>query len=129
LDDLTYPQPDRAYTNVGLIYLKIKKYPAAENSFRKALSLNRSNCQAHNYYGQSLYYTKNYERAALALDTAIQLCKNLDEAYYYAALAYIGAGQYSRAETRLEELIKDYGMGVYGELARKQLRELRGSKE
>jgi type IV pilus assembly protein PilF len=124
LDDITYPQTERAYVNLGIAYIKIKDYARAQKNLQEALSLNRNYCLAHNYYGQTLYFQKKYGQAAAALDSAIQLCQNLDEAHYYGALSYLGMGQKDKALARMKEIMSLYPASAYAEKARVQLNKL-----
>ncbi|MGE3974078.1 MAG: tetratricopeptide repeat protein [Bdellovibrionales bacterium] len=124
LDDITYPQTERAHVNLGLAYMKTRQYVQAQKSFQEALSLNRSYCVAHNYYGQTLYFQKKYNQAAAALDSAIQLCQNLDEAHYYNALSYLGMGQTEKARARMNEIVSLYPESSFAQKAKMQLLKL-----
>ncbi len=124
IDDITYPQTERAYVNLGIAYLRMKDFAKAQVNFQEALNLNRNYCLAHNYYGQALYFQKKYGQAAAALDSAVQLCQNLDEAHYYNALSYLQLGQTEKARTRMNEIVSLYPQSEFAEKARVQLNKL-----
>ncbi|MEQ1878368.1 MAG: tetratricopeptide repeat protein [Bdellovibrionia bacterium] len=119
--DLTYPQPERALANLGLAHFKTKNYPLAEKRLKEALKANNTFCPAHNYYGQTLYYMKEYKRAAQAVDAAVQVCRDLDETYYIGALSYFRIGQKEKGQARMREIIELFPKSKYVPKARAHL--------
>ena len=119
--DLTYPQPERGLSNLGLAYFRTKKYSLAEKTLKDALRTNNSFCPAHNYYGQTLYYMKEFKRAAQAVDAAVQVCKDLDETYYIGALSYFRLGQKEKGQARMREIIELFPNSKYVPKARAHL--------
>lgn len=108
LADLTYPQPGKAYINFGLAYFREEKYSEAKEVFLKALSFERENCLAQNYYGRCLLELKENAKAIQALDKAAGVCLkvNFDEPIYFSAIAFYRMGDKLKAESRLETLVQ-----------------------
>ncbi|MEN0060466.1 MAG: tetratricopeptide repeat protein, partial [Bdellovibrio sp.] len=90
LEDLTYPQPEKAYINLGLAKFNQKNYSGAREAFSKALRSVPDDCIASTYFGRTYFETGDYAQATEALDRAIGFCQKLlyDEPHYYSALAY-----------------------------------------
>lgn len=127
LNDLTYPSPEKALINMGLVKFNTKQYQDAQNQFLKAIKAAPDDCIAHTYLGRSLFEQTQYSRAAEALDRAISFCqKNLyDEPHYYSALAHYRSGDKNKSITRFEEIVKYYPNGKYREKSQDMLKLLR----
>lgn len=126
-DDLTYPFPEKAQLNLGIIHFKKQYYEKARDYFLKSLSYQKENCLTSSYYGRTLYEMKKFKEAALALDQAVSLCQRsqFDEPHYYSALTYFQLGKEKQAEARLEEVVKFYTNGQYSSKAREMLEVIR----
>jgi len=122
--DLTYPQPEKAYSNLAIAYLRTKNYRLAQKAAEQAIDLNRSDCMAKGLLGQVFYYQKQFVKAAANLDSAVELCKNLDEAHYFGALSYLQMGKMEKARARMKELISLYPESRFADLARAELAKL-----
>ena len=127
IDYLTYPTPERAYSNMGLAKFKQSDFEGAKKHFQKSIELQRENCMALTYYGRCFYELKDFKRSAEVLDKAVGFCmkSQYDEPHYYSALSYYQIGQVVKAETRLEELIKLYPDGKYVEKAKTALETMK----
>jgi Tfp pilus assembly protein PilF len=127
LKDLTFPNPEKPYLNLGLASFRQRQFKEAKNHLLHALEYQRNNCMAQTLYGRSLLELKEYANAASALDRAIGFCRNeeADEPQYYSALAYYQLGEQRKAETRLDEIIKIYPNGRYRDRARSMLETMR----
>lgn len=127
LNDLTYPTPEKAYINLGLVKFNQKDYSAARAAFSKALGTTPDDCISNTYFGRTFFEEADYSRATEALDRAIGFCqKNLyDEPHYFSALAYYRLGEKSKSVVRFEELIKYYPTGKYREKAKGMLSLIR----
>lgn len=127
LDDLTYPNPEKAYMNLGLAQFEEKNYDASKESFLRSLNIQRDNCATNSYYGRSLFELKEYEKAAEALDTAVGFCQRalFDEPHYYDALTYYRLGQKDKSMARFEEIVKLYPNGKYRDKAKAMLELIR----
>ncbi len=111
--DLTYANKDKVWLNFGLSYFFQNKYEKSETFFLKAISMNRENCLAYNYYGRSQIEQERFKKAAKALDQAIYHCrvKGFDEPHYYGAIALFRLGYKSKAIARLQEGRKKFPHG------------------
>ncbi len=55
MNDLTYPQPEKPWVNYGIAHFKLNNFKEAKDAFAKAIDYQRDHCEAHSYYGRSLY--------------------------------------------------------------------------
>jgi tetratricopeptide (TPR) repeat protein len=109
LKDLTYTTPEKAHTNLGIAYMNKESFEKSKKSFSTAIQINRTFCPAYNYYGQTLFRNKEYEKAIQIFDSAAKQCDQLpSEIQYYGALSYYKIGQLDKAIARFEEVIKEY---------------------
>jgi type IV pilus assembly protein PilF len=125
--DLTYINPERAFTNLGMTQFKMGQFDEAKKSLAKALDIQRENCLAQSYFGRCFYELKDYKRATETLDRAVGYCQRIlfDEPHYYSALSYYQLGKSAKAQARLEELIKLYPDGRYSDKAKSMLETIR----
>lgn len=123
LKDLTFSEYYLIYVNYGILEFKQKNYTASKMYLKKALELDRENCQAHLYLGRNYLDTVEVSLAADQLEKAISFCQpqGVDDAHYYAALAHFRNKQRDRAIVRFEELIQIFPTGKYNEKAKKML--------
>lgn len=107
-DDLTYPQPGKAYINLGLSHFREGNFVAAKEAFLKSIGFDRESCLAQNYYGRSLLELNEHSKAIQAFDQATGFCSkmNFDEPIYFSAIAYYRMGDVTKARSRLESLIE-----------------------
>lgn len=126
LKDLTYDRPAKATLNLGIAYFQLKDYSNARQYFVQTLKYGRDNCLANSYLGRTYFEARDFERASRALDTAVGFCKahQFDEPHYYSALAYYQLGERAKAQARLEEVVKIYTHGKYGEQAKSLLKTI-----
>ena len=117
LNDLTFPTPEKAYANLGLIKFNQKKYDEARSAYSKVIAQVPDDCVAATYYGRTYFEENEYPTAAQYLDRAIGFCQRslFDEPHYYSALAYYRGGDKSKAIARFEEIVKLYPNGKYRE--------------
>lgn len=125
--DLQYVEPDKVYSNLGLAYFNLSDFNQAEKNFLESLKVRRKNCLALAYYGRSLYELSSFDKAAEALDQAIESCKvmKFEDPYYFSALSYMKGGQREQAVARLEEGLAAYPQGQYAAKARSMLELLK----
>jgi Tfp pilus assembly protein PilF len=131
IDDLTYPSVDKAYVNLGLAQFNQKNYGPAKESFLRAMNASRDNCIANAYYGRTFFELKEYDKASVALDTAIGFCQRalFDEPHYYSALTYYRLGDKEKAMARFTEIVKLYPEGKYREKSNAMLEMLRKAQQ
>lgn len=123
LKDLTFPGYASVYANYGILEFKQKKYSAAKVYLKKSLESDRENCITHVYLGRSFLELKELSLATDQLEKAISFCRpvTIDEAHYYAALAFYRNNQRDRAMARFEELVKLFPMGLHYDKAKQML--------
>lgn len=123
LDDLTYGQPQKAYSNLGLAYFRKRNFTQARDKFAEAVKLQREDCLAQTYYGRSLFELGDFTNASITLDNAVELCKNAqpDEPQYFSGISYYKLGQTEKAVARMEEVIRVYPKGKYAKKAESML--------
>lgn len=119
LNDLTYSQSEKAYSNLGLNEFQQKNYEESKKYFSKALEYNKESCFNLNYYGRSFFEQAKYESAIPSLDRASLFCESeqFDEPIYYSAIAHYRIGQKDKSISRFKELIKIYPQGKFTEKA------------
>lgn len=127
INDLTYPDPDKALGNIGLAYFKKGLYQKAKKNLYEAIKINRESCFAYTYYGRTLHELNNFSNARDAFERAIGLCKpaKFPDAHFYSGLNYYKMGQKSRAITRFEELIELYPYSDQADEARSMIKIIR----
>lgn len=118
--DLTYTQPEKSWTNLGLAYFMDGRMEPAKSALVKAMELDRNYCPAYTIYGKVLYEQQLYLSAAQSLDQAVGKCRNYqyDEPNYYSALSYLKLGQRDTARAKLQEIITRFPDGEYARKAR-----------
>lgn len=111
--DLTYAKKDKVWLNLGLSYFFQNNYKKSESFFLKAISMNRKNCLAYNYFGRSQVEQGQFKKAAKALDQAVFHCRKrgFDEPHYYSAISFFRLGYKSKAIARLQEGRKKFPNG------------------
>lgn len=120
--DLTYPSPEKAYSNLALAYYKKGDYAKAKETSLAALKADKSFCPAQSTYNLSLFFLEDYKRAASSFEkTANQCDKEKEEAHYYSGLSYYKLGSKEKATARLQEVISLFPEGEYAEKAKNML--------
>ena len=127
LADLTFNAPDRAWTNMGLVYFRRGDFGQARAKFAEALRLNRENCLAQTLYGRSLLEMGEFQSATESLDNAIKICKGteFDEPHYFSGLGYLKLGDTGRGLARLEEAVKLFPYGKHAQRAKSMLQQIK----
>ena len=127
LNDLTFPNPEKAYINLGLAKFNQKDYSSARKAFASAIESAPDDCIANSYLGRSRFEAEEYPQAAEILDKAVGFCQKnaFDEPHYYSALAYYRMGEKTKSMARFEEVIKYYPSGKYREKAKGMLSLIR----
>ncbi len=125
--DLVYPEPEKTLANLGIAHFYLSEYSLAEKNFLDSLKLRRQNCLASSFYGRTLYELSAFEKAAEALDQAIDQCKRakIEEPYYFSALSYMKLGQREQAVARLEQGLSTFPEGQYAAKSRSMLELLK----
>ena len=123
LKDLTFTDFSSVYANYGILEFKRKRYPTAKVYLKKSLETDRENCMSHVYLGRANLELNELSLASDEFEKGVAFCSPLgiDEAHYYAALAFFRNNQKDRAMVRFEELIKLFPNGKNNEKAKKML--------
>jgi|SRR3989338_1116025 len=123
LQDLTFVDYPSVYANYGVLEFKRKNYSKAKEFLKKSLASDRENCLTHVYLGRTHLELKELILATDQLEKSISFCKpiGVDEAHYYAALAYYRNHQRDKAMVRFEELIALFPMGKHSDRAKQML--------
>jgi len=116
--DLLYNTPEKAYVNLGIVYLKKNEIRTAKTTFEKAIEANNKYCISYNFYGQALFQLRDFSNAQSAFQTALELCKNdYDEAHYFSGLSLYKMGEKEKAIARMNEVIQRYPSSEYSKKA------------
>ncbi|MEM1156969.1 MAG: tetratricopeptide repeat protein [Verrucomicrobiota bacterium] len=102
------PEPGVKAYNAGTDLLSELKFTAAEKQLRQALQENEKFPEAHNNLAYALRKQgpDHYKEALRHYNRAIELDRNLDEAYMYRGVLYVQMGQIDQAQADLEILRK-----------------------
>jgi len=121
--DLTFTDYASVNVNYGVLEYKKKNYPLSKSYLKKALEINREDCQGHLYLGRNYLDTQDTALAVDELEKAIPFCQPTgdDDAMYYAALAHFRNNQRDQAMVRFEELIQIFPNGKNSDKAKKML--------
>ena len=123
LKDLTYNQPEKAHTNLGLAYFRKNNFKDAREQFLQALKLNKDYCPAYNHYGKTLMKLKQFDDASGVFDRGIKVCQHSpEEVHYLSGLSYYQRGKKDMALIRLKEVAKLYPGSEYSEKSRSLLK-------
>lgn len=122
VNDLTYPTPEKSFSNLALAYYKKGEFSKARDNALTALKSDKNFCPAQSVYGLSLFFLEDYKKAAPTFEKIVGKCeKEKEEAHYYAALSYFKMGFKDKAEARLQEMIHLYPEGEYTDKAKTML--------
>ena len=83
------PENDLAYSYLGDIFFKKKRYDGALKLYRKALDLNPTNAEDYFRIGQIYYYKKFGNKSIENFEKSYSLNPKLKFAYYHIGLAYL----------------------------------------
>ncbi|NJL25160.1 MAG: tetratricopeptide repeat protein [Calothrix sp. SM1_5_4] len=113
--DLTYPFPEKTYSNLGMAYFLSGHYQKAEEYLAKSLQIRRQSCTTANYYGRTLLEMKRIQQSAEVLDQAVEFCRptKFEDPLYFSAMSYFSLGEKEKSRARLEELLKEYPKSKY----------------
>jgi len=101
------PRDDRAYAELGWLYMRDRKYRQAEKVFRRAVKLNPRNCRA--YFGIGLIFkgSGRYAQAEKMLEKSFSLDPNNETACAELGWIYMNVDHdYSRAEELFSSALK-----------------------
>jgi type IV pilus assembly protein PilF len=105
-ENLLFDRPEQAWTAIGLANFQKQDYPAAERSYRKAMSLNSRYYLAPFHLGE-LYYSQ--ERPVEALDMftlAVGLAPEFSNGHYWQGLVYMKTKEIDKAKQSFKEVVR-----------------------
>jgi Tfp pilus assembly protein PilF len=125
LEDLTYPFQGKVYINLGLACFEETQFNDAKDYFLKAITFDRENCLAQNYYARTLLELKDFKRAITGFDKAEAFCskQSFDEPAYFSAVTSYRMGDIYKAKLKFEALVDKNS--TYREKAEQMLEILR----
>jgi type IV pilus assembly protein PilF len=125
--DLTYPNPEKAWTQLGMAQFSKGDFNSAKKSLAEAIKINRQNCTAFSFFGRSLYELHDYSGAAEQLDRAIQVClgSDFDDPYYFSGLSYYKLGEKEKATARFEQIKEKFPESKYSANAQSLLKVMK----
>lgn len=123
VEDLTYANFVSSYNNMGLAKFNLKKFSEALTYFTRSVESLKEDCFSQLYFGRTLLELKRNKLAAARLDLAGYYCRQskIDEAQYYAAIAYYRLGRVDVSLNRFNDVIKYYENGPNKENAREMI--------
>lgn len=92
-----YPDNDRTYNNLGMIYYDHKEYVKALQCYQNAIKLNPKHSLAYNNLGNTYYGLNEYEKALQYYQKAIEINPNFADSYYNVGNLYNGLKEYIKA--------------------------------
>jgi eukaryotic-like serine/threonine-protein kinase len=98
------PNNPYAYNNLGAVLLQSGRFQEAVEPLQKSLQTDPE-AQAYSNVGIAYFYLKQYDKAILNYEKAVQLVPNSDMFVGNLAEAYSLAGQKDRAQTTFEQAI------------------------
>ena len=95
---------------MGLVKFNLKKYDDAMTYFTKSVEAFREDCFSQLYLGRTLLELGKNKLAASRLDLAAYFCRQsrIDDAHYFAAIAYYRLGKVDQSLIRFNDVIKLY---------------------
>lgn len=101
-----YPKESIFFSNLGIVYVVLKKYSAAGTVFQNALKLDDTAVDSHNGLGMVYYEMDDLDGAEKEFKKAIRLDPNDSIAYFNLAAVYGRQGRSDEAAGQLEETIR-----------------------
>ena len=99
------PQMASAYNNLGIVYLRQRRYEDAVRTLQKGLKLNPKMAGAQMVLGLAYYQQSQYEKAELAFQAALRLNPSDRNAQLYLGRTQIHQRNYLEAAQKLEKLL------------------------
>ncbi|MDH3997973.1 MAG: tetratricopeptide repeat protein [Desulfuromonadales bacterium] len=105
-DNILFDRPEMAWTGIGRAYAQMNNFPAAQNAYKKALSLNSQYYEASFHLGELLFNLNRPVEALDAFTKAVTLAPRMVVAHYWQGLAYMRLQQEEKAREAFEEVIR-----------------------
>lgn len=113
--DLTYTNPEKTLSNLGMAHFYLGHYKKAEDYLARSLQMRRESCTSAHFYGRTLLELKRLNDSAEMLDHAVEWCRptKFEDPLFFSAMSYFSLGDREKSRARLEELLKDYPKSKY----------------
>jgi len=122
LDDLTYKKQDQTYYNLGVIDLKVKNTRRAMSYFKKSVSKNQFNCNAHFQLGTHYLKANHLQEAKKHFaEGSDGPCFKMQASHYYLGLTNMKLGNYERAYKDFSLFTKRFPKSKYVNLAKRKI--------
>jgi tetratricopeptide (TPR) repeat protein len=99
------PHVANYHHKLGMIHQALRNYPAASNSYHRAIELDATNPSSFSNLSQVLLELKEYDRAVSFMEQAIALNPDVPEYYVLLARGLIAADRKEGIETLLEKAV------------------------
>jgi tetratricopeptide (TPR) repeat protein len=96
----------KPHYKIGLVYLRSRNYPAAQEAFSKAIQIDPGYTLAYKESGENYYSQKEAAKAVTAYEKYLTLTENPEPAKLRMAFFYFMAKDYPKANTMFENLVK-----------------------
>ena len=106
LQNFQYETPEKPYWNLGLVYLRQKKYEDAIRELKNALRVNPNMVPVHNLLGSVYAKMGDTKKAVSSYERALQIEPNDINAHYSLACIYQEEGSAALAEKAFSEVTK-----------------------
>lgn len=119
-EDLTYPNPEKVHSNLGVAYYYLSNYEKAQKELDLALKVDRNYCQAIVYKVKNMYYRKKYIQSARLADKAELSCpgRHVPEMVYLAGMGRFMTGRNDEAKNRFEKLVNKHPNSEFSQKAK-----------
>lgn len=105
-NDLLYPTPENAYTNMGWAYFKKGDPIKAAESYQKAIEKNPKFSLPHHNLGLVYFSLDKVDDAISEYKIAIRFFPNYIDAHYNLGLAYLKLNKKSSAADEFKEVVR-----------------------
>jgi Tfp pilus assembly protein PilF len=102
----TYPNPEKAYNNIGLAYVGKGDLISARRAFRDALAFRDNFPEAHRNLGTVYFQQGHVEDAIREFREAVRLRPNYAEALTDLGVAYLERGSKAEAAAQFQKVIQ-----------------------
>jgi Tfp pilus assembly protein PilF len=102
----TYQNPEKAYNNIGLAYMRKGDMISARRAFRDALAFHDNFPEAHHNLGTIYFQQGQVEDAIREFRDALRLRPNYPEALINLGVAYLERGSTAEATVQFQKVIQ-----------------------
>jgi tetratricopeptide (TPR) repeat protein len=101
-----FPDQNEPYETLGQIYLAQKNYAKAEESFRKALTIDKNSLRAYGLLGQLFMIQKSQDKAIQEFTNALKVNPKFIQAHILMATIYESKNDREKAKSHYREALK-----------------------